>query len=231
MSYEFDWSVLWQYRGLILIGLWNTLFLFFFGTVFSVAVGTIVGVCGVARNPILRLFAETYVEFNRNTPLIVKLFFLYFGLALDEFEAAIIGLTLHQSAYIGEVVRAGIQSIPQTQMEAGLSSGLTRIQVMRKIILPQAFVIVIPPMTTQVAEVLKNTPIAMTITIQELTFQIRQIESYSFRGFEAATAATLIYLLIILILAVIAVALEHHFRVRRFRTKTQIAQVLLGTGA
>jgi polar amino acid transport system permease protein len=115
---------------------------------------------------------------------------------------------MHQSAYMAEVVRAGIESIAVGQMEAGLSSGMTRLQVMRKIILPQGLVIVIPPLTTQVLETLKNSSIAMTIAIPELTFQTQQIEAYSFRGFEAATAATVMYLLMGVMIAGGSVALE-----------------------
>ena len=109
---------------------------------------------------------------------------------------------------MAEIVRSGIESISAGQMEAALSSGLTRFQAMRRIILPQGLVIVIPPLTTQVLETLKNTSVAMTIAIPELTFQTQQIEAYSFRGFEAATAATLMYLAIGVVVAAIAIGLE-----------------------
>jgi polar amino acid transport system permease protein len=208
MKYQFYWPVLLQYADLLLEGLRITLFLFAVGTILSMILGAIFGMLGASRLRALRILGEVYVEVNRNTPLVVKLFFLYFGFGMDAYHAAIIGLAAHQSAYMAEIVRSGIESISGGQMEAALSSGLTRFQAMRRIILPQGLVIVIPPLTTQVLETLKNTSIAMTIAIPELTFQTQQIEAYSFRGFEAATAATLMYLAIGVVVAAIAIGLE-----------------------
>lgn len=208
MKYQFYWPVLLQYADLLLEGLRITLFLFAVGTILAMALGGIFGTLGASRFRALRIVGEVYVEVNRNTPLVVKLFFLYFGFGMDAYHAAIIGLAAHQSAYMAEIVRSGIEAISAGQMEAALSSGLTRFQAMRRIILPQGLVIVIPPLTTQVLETLKNTSVAMTIAIPELTFQTQQIEAYSFRGFEAATAATLMYLAIGVIVAAIAIGLE-----------------------
>lgn len=208
MKYQFYWPVLLQYADLLMEGLRITLLLFAVGTILSMILGAIFGMVGASRFRALRILGEVYVEVNRNTPLVVKLFFLYFGFGMDAYQAAIIGLAAHQSAYMAEIVRSGIESISAGQMEAALSSGLTRFQAMRRIILPQGLVIVIPPLTTQVLETLKNTSIAMTIAIPELTFQTQQIEAYSFRGFEAATAATLMYLAIGVVVAAIAIGLE-----------------------
>ena len=208
MKYQFYWPVLLQYADLLMEGLRITLLLFAVGTILSMILGAIFGMLGSSRLRALRILGEVYVEVNRNTPLVVKLFFLYFGFGMDAYYAAIIGLAAHQSAYMAEIVRSGIESISAGQMEAALSSGLTRFQAMRRIILPQGLVIVIPPLTTQVLETLKNTSIAMTIAIPELTFQTQQIEAYSFRGFEAATAATLMYLAIGVVVAAIAMGLE-----------------------
>lgn len=208
MKYQFYWPVLLQYADLLMEGLRITLLLFAVGTILSMLLGAIFGMLGSSRMRAMRILGEVYVEVNRNTPLVVKLFFLYFGFGMDAYHAAIIGLAAHQSAYMAEIVRSGIESISTGQMEAALSSGLTRFQAMRRIVLPQGLVIVIPPLTTQVLETLKNTSIAMTIAIPELTFQTQQIEAYSFRGFEAATAATLMYLAIGVVVAAIAMALE-----------------------
>ena len=208
MKYQFYWPVIWQYRGLLLDGFAITMALFAAGTVSSILLGTFVGVAGASERRWARVLGEIYVEINRNTPLVVKLFLLYFGCGLDAYPAAIVGLAIHHSAYVGEIVRAGIQSIPRGQTEAALSTGMSRFQVARYVILPQAFVIIIPPITTQILEVLKNSSIAMTISIPELTFQTQQIEATSFRGFEAATAATLAYLAVAAVIALGAFALE-----------------------
>ena len=217
MKYKFYWPVIWEYRVLLLDGLVTTLLLFAAGTLLSVALGIVMGSVGSSRDRWLRRFGEIYVEVNRNTPLVVKLFLLYFGSGLDAYSSAILGLALHHSAYMAEVIRSGIQSIPSGQIEAGRATGLTRLQVIRHITLPQALVIVIPPLTTQILEVLKNSSIAMTITIPELTFQTQQIEANTFRGFEAATAATLAYLIIAALIAGAAIALERALMERRRR--------------
>lgn len=229
MKYQFYWPVLLQYADLLLEGLRITLFLFAVATTLSMILGVIFGALGTSRFRALRILAEVYVEAIRNTPLVVKLFFLYFGFGMDAYHAAIIGLAAHQSAYMAEIVRSGIESISAGQMEAALSTGLTRFQAMRRIILPQGVVIVIPPLTTQVLETLKNTSVAMTIAIPELTFQTQQIEANSFRGFEAATAATLMYLAIGVIVAACAIVLEWWLVKRRSITWTAPRPVVATT--
>ena len=203
MGYKFYWPVLWEYRETLLQGFLLTIQLFFICSALSLILGMIFGIFGTSRRLWLRLIAEAYVEFNRNIPMIVQLFFLYFAFGMDAFFASVVGLSIHQSAYMAEVIRSGIQSLPRGQFEAGLSTGLPVTGVLRYIILPQALVIVIPPLITQFLEVLKNSSIAMTITVTELTFQTQQIESFTFRGFEAATAVTLIYLFLSLIIAAV----------------------------
>lgn len=225
MKYEFYWPVLWQYRDLLVQGLKITIFLFLVSTIAALVVGALFGILGAGKSRILRFVSEVFVEFNRNTPMVVKLFFLYFGFGLDAYVAAIVGLTLHQSAYMAEVIRAGIQSVPPGQMSAAQSTGLNRIQALRHVVLPQALVLVIPPLTTQIIETLKNSSIAMTIAIPELTFQTQEIETLTFRGFEAATAATLIYLMIGLVVSVGAIVLERWLSRRLHVAETAKPQI------
>lgn len=215
MGVDIYWPVLWQYRSVLLDGLYTTLFLFSVSALAALVPGILVGVIGSTRSRLLNFIADWYVEIIRNTPLVVKLFFLYFGLGMNAFPAAILGLALHQGAYIAEIVRAGIKTIARGQMDAGLSSGLTNWQVFRHVILPQAIVATIPPLTSQVLEVLKNSSIAMTITVQELTYQTQEVEVLSFRGFEAATAATLAYLGVGLVISGLAFFLEWWLTDRR----------------
>jgi len=208
MTYHFYWPVLWQYRHLLWEGTLLTLQLFALCAVLSLVLGTIFGTMGASHRPGHRLMAEIYVELGRNVPIVVQLFFLYFALGLDAFSAAVIGLSVHESAYMAEIFRAGILSLPAGQLEAGLATGLSRAATFRYVILPQAFAIIVPPLTTQIIEVLKNSSIASTITITELTFQTQQIETLTFRGFEAATAVTLIYLFLSLCIAAIMHVIE-----------------------
>ena len=108
---------------------------------------------------------------------------------------------LHQSAYIADVTSAGLRSVSHGQLEAAWSCGHSNIQAFRYVLLPQAIGIVIPPLTTQYIEILKNSAILSMIAVEDLTFQTQMIEIESFRGFEAATAATLMYLIVALAIA------------------------------
>jgi polar amino acid transport system permease protein len=161
----------------------------------------------------LKLFrwsACVFLEFTRNTPLLVQIFFWYFGsykllpTAVNEwlnntgfeFAAGLIALTIYTSAFIAEDIRSGVLSIPKEQMEAAQSSGFSYLRAMQYIILPQAVRITIPPLVNQFLNLAKNSSLAMTIGVMELTYQARQVESYTFKGFEAFTAATVVYLAI-----------------------------------
>jgi polar amino acid transport system permease protein len=118
-----------------------------------------------------------------------------------EFTAAVIALTVYTSAFIAEDVRSGVRSIPKEQMEAARSFGFSYIRAMQYVILPQATRIIIYPLINQFLNLTKNSSLAMTIGVAELTYQARQVESYTFKGYEAFTAATLLYLAISLVIS------------------------------
>ena len=110
-----------------------------------------------------------------------------------EFAAAVIALTIYTSAFIAEDIRSGVRSIPKEQMEAARSSGFSYLRSMLYIILPQAVRLTIPPLINQFLNLTKNSSLAMTIGVAELMYQARQVESYTFKGFEAFSAATIVY--------------------------------------
>ena len=163
--------------------------------------------------------------FRNNTPLLVQIFFWYFGSDAVlpkwlnqwlyeqdfEFAAGVIALTVYTAAFIAEEIRAGIFSIPKNQLEASRATGLSFIQGYRYVILPQAFRIIIPPLISQFLNLIKNSSLVMTIGVMELTYMARQIESYTFHGFEAFTVATLIYLIISLIVSFSITTYNKHF--------------------
>jgi len=169
--------------------------------------GLLIAVMRMSRVAPVRWFALGYLEFFRNTPLLVQIFFWYFGsykvlpkavndwLAATNFEfaAAVIALTIYTSAFIAEDIRSGVLAIPREQMEAARSSGFSYLRSMQYIILPQAVRISVPPLVNQFLNLTKNSSLAMTIGVAELTYQARQVESYTFKGFEAFTAATVVY--------------------------------------
>ena len=217
MAYNFDWSIALtgEYGGWIVDGVIMTLHISAVSIVFSMLLGTLIAVMRLTGVKPLEWFALAYTEFFRNTPLLVQIFFWYFGsyaILPDgvnqwlyqrdfEFAAGVIALTVYTSAFIAEEIRSGIFSIPKTQLEASRACGLSFIQAMRYVILPQAFRIIIPPLISQFLNLIKNSSLCMTIGVMELTYMARQIESYSFKGFEAFTVATLIYLVISLIVS------------------------------
>ena len=212
MNYQFDWAIVTsgKYFEWLVSGLQVTLKLSAVSIVLSFLLGLLIAMMRMSQVRPMRWFAHGYLEFFRNTPLLVQIFFWYFGsykvlpqsvndwLVRQDFEfaAAVIALTIYTSAFIAEDIRSGVRSIPKEQMEAARSSGFSYVRSMRYIILPQAVRLTIPPLVNQFLNLMKNSSLAMTIGVMELTYQARQVESYTFKGFEAFTAATLVYLVL-----------------------------------
>jgi polar amino acid transport system permease protein len=212
LSYQFDWGIVLtgKYAGWLVSGIITTIQLSLVAIVLSFLLGLLIAVMRMSNVSPVRWIAHGYLEFFRNTPLLVQIFFWYFGsykilptVVNDwlgttnfEFSAAVIALTIYTSAFIAEDIRSGIRSIPKEQMEAARSSGFSYLRSMQYIILPQAIRITIPPLINQFLNLTKNSSLAMTIGVAELTYQARQIESYTFKGYEAFSAATLVYVLI-----------------------------------
>ncbi len=217
MNYQFSWSVLWsgQTGSWLLQGLLTTLHLSIFGWLLAVSLGIVSGALRTTPVSPLRWLASAYVEFFRNVPLLVWMFFWYFGVppllpqALQdwlfehgvEFWAGVFALGVYHGARFSEVIRAGIQSIPKTQLEAALSTGLTVPQAYRLIIVPIALRLIIPPATNETLNLLKNSSVALTIGVAELTFQTRQIETYTAKALEALAGGTIIYLMLCVAIA------------------------------
>jgi His/Glu/Gln/Arg/opine family amino acid ABC transporter permease subunit len=239
MSYTFHWSVLWsgQTADWLLNGLLTTLEISSLAWLLALILGTVAGALRTASLPLPRWIASAYVEFFRNVPLLVWMFFWYFGMPpllpqglqdwlLDhgaEFWAGVCALGVYHGARFSEVIRAGIQSIPRTQFEAALSSGLTVWQSYRLIIVPIALRLILPPATNETLNLIKNSSVALTIGVAELTFQTRQIETYTARAFEALVAGTVIYLLLCVTIASFMAVVE-----RRVAIPGMIAQGIAG---
>ena len=215
-GYKFNWSVLYtvnptygeNFGFYLLYGLKVTLQITLVSSVIALILGTFFGLGRLSAFKPLYWVSTAYVEFFRNTPLLVQLFFWYFAMphALPaemrswvfglnfEFWCATIGLAIYTGSFMAEVIRAGLQSIDRGLLEASYSSGLSYFQIMRKIILPLAFQAIIPPLGSEFLNNMKNSSLAMVVGVADLTWQSQQIESLTFRGFEATTAATIIYL-------------------------------------
>ncbi len=226
LNYQFDWAIITsgQYFEWIVSGVKITLQLSVVSIALSFILGLLIAVMRMSQIKPILWFSHAYLEFFRNTPLLVQIFFWYFGSykilpqAVNdwmntmnfEFAAAVIALTIYTSAFIAEDIRSGVRSIPKEQMEAARSSGFSYLGSMYHIILPQAVRLTIPPLINQFLNLTKNSSLAMTIGVAELTYQARQVESYTFKGFEAFTAATLVYLGLSLIITWLVTLYSKH---------------------
>ncbi|MBO1114199.1 amino acid ABC transporter permease [Bordetella petrii] len=216
MNYTLDFGALLSngYPTLILGGLATTLEMTLLAWLLAFALGSLLAVLRMLNLRALNWLIMLYVAFHRNVPMLVHILLWYFGVAAivppalndainiigGEFFYATIAIGLVTAAYVSEDLRSAIRAIPRGQMEAARSLGLSYLQAMRKVILPQAFKISIPPLTNQTLLLFKNTSLAMAIGLVELTGAGREIESATFKTFEAYLVVTVLYLAISLLL-------------------------------
>lgn len=198
--------------GPLLWGLWTTLWISVVSGAFGLLIGLFTGLCRLSNNPTLRDLSTVYVELVRGTPLLVQIFIFYFFIGtvlnLSREFAGVAALALFTGAYVGEIVRAGVQSIARGQNEAARSLGLTAGQSMRHVILPQAFKRVLPPLAGQFISLVKDTSLVSVIAITELTKSGREAITTSFSTFEIWFCVAALYLVINLPLSQIASRLE-----------------------
>jgi len=212
MNYNWDWSVLitTPYFGWIISGLGWTLAVAICAWVIAFSLGSVIGIMRTINQPVIRTLGSGYVEIFRNIPLLVQMFLWYFifpellpeaagtwikrGIPLPEFWTAVICLGTYTASRVAEQVRAGINAISQGQRHAAMAIGLSPAQVYRYVLLPVSYRTIIPPLTSEFLGIFKNSSLALTIGVLELTAQTRQIEEYTFQGFEAFTAATILYI-------------------------------------
>jgi His/Glu/Gln/Arg/opine family amino acid ABC transporter permease subunit len=229
LRYAFDWSVLWHGPSgrWLLQGLGTTLAISGLAWLLAAALGILSGALRTVPWRPLRVAATVYVEFFRNVPLLVWMFFWYFGVPpllptafrewlFDhgaEFWAGMCALGVYHGARMSEVIRSGIQSIPRTLVEAAVAMGLTTFQVYRLVIVPVALRLIVPPATSESLNLLKNSSVALTISVAELTFQTRQIETYTAKAIEALTAGTVIYLVLCVAIATLMARVERRFAI------------------
>jgi His/Glu/Gln/Arg/opine family amino acid ABC transporter permease subunit len=229
VNYQFKWSVLWSGQSgvWLLQGLITTLEISALAWVLAAALGILSGALRTVPWKPARALATFYVEFFRNVPLLVWMFFWYFGVPpllpravqdwifnhRAEFWAGMFALGVYHGARMSEVIRSGIQAIPRTQFEASVAMGLTTFQAYRLVIVPIALRLIVPPATSESLNLLKNSSVALTISVAELTFQTRQIETYTAKAVEALTAGTVIYLVLCVGIAAIMARVERRFAI------------------
>ncbi|HEY0918898.1 amino acid ABC transporter permease [Devosia sp.] len=199
MEYNFRFAAVLRYWDEIVEGVLLTLQLSATTMVIGLAIGLGVAALSTSSNPWLRLPARGYVELIRNTPLLVQLFIVFFGLPslgvrLNANDAAVIALSINLGAYGAEIIRAGIESIRRSQVEAGRALGLTALQTFRHVVLFQALKAIYPALASQFVLLMLATSIVSAIGASELFHQAAFIESRTFRSFEAYTLITISYL-------------------------------------
>ena len=226
-----------RYWELLVSGLGWTLAVSAAAWSIALVLGSVIGTVRTTPNAWLTRLGNAWVELFRNIPLLVQMFLWYFVVpefvpplkrwvvAADpshaQFLSAVLCLGLFTSARVAEQVRAGIQSLPRGQRMAGMALGLTQLQVYRYVLLPMAFRIVIPPLTSETMNLIKNSSIALTIGLAELTFRAREIGEFTFNFFEAFSAATLIY---------VAIAMAANRVMARVERRTAVPGYIAGAG-
>jgi polar amino acid transport system permease protein len=199
VRYDFNFRVVFANLDLLLQGAWLTIQL----SALTMALGLLVGIAvalGLTSGPrAVKWAGRAYVEVIRNTPLLVQLFLVFFGLPslgvkLTAGQAAVVALTINLGAYATEIVRAGIEAIHRSQIEAGLALGLSRLQVFRYVVLFPALQVVYPALASQFVLLMLATSVVSQIAAQELLYAAGFLESRTFRSFEIYLTTTFIYL-------------------------------------
>ena len=247
MQYNWNWSIFWAqapdgtgiYLWWLVSGVGWTLATALLAWVIALALGATIGTLRTTPLAWVVRLGNTYVELFRNIPLLVQMFLWYFVLpellpkALGDFLKqmvppwasfwpAVLCLGFYTSARVAEQVRAGIQALPRGQRMAGTALGLTLPQAYRHVLLPQAFRIILPPLTSEFMNIIKNSAVALTIGLMELTARARAMQEFTFQVFEAFTAATLIYIFITLIVV---------YGMRRVEQRVRVPGLISAGGA
>jgi glutamate/aspartate transport system permease protein len=225
VNYHWNWHIFLEpdptgagtYLDMLLSGLLVTIETSLVAWIIALAVGTVIGILRTLPSKAASAIGFVYVEFFRNMPLLVQLFLWFFvlpellpaawGLWLKQlphapFDTAAIGIGLFMSVRVAEQLRAGIGSLPRGQKMAATALGLTTAQVYAYVLLPMAFRIILPPLTSEFLNTIKNTAVAITVGLIELTGAARSMQEFSFQVFEAFTGATVMYLVINIVVVV-----------------------------
>lgn len=218
MNYHWNWGLLFAqpYAGWLLSGLGWTTTLSIAAWAVALPVGLCVGIAHLSASRPLFWSSRFYVSVFRNIPLLLQMFVWFFmvpellparmglwfkrDLPDPEFWTAVLALAFYTSGRLAELFRAGLQAVPRGQRMAAAAAGMSEAQTLRHVIIPQALRIVLPPLTSEFLSIVKNSSLALTIGVLELTAQSRQIENFTFHGFEAFGAATAFYVMVALVL-------------------------------
>jgi|TARA_B110000116_G_scaffold78639_1_gene68189 His/Glu/Gln/Arg/opine family amino acid ABC transporter permease subunit len=217
MDFEFKWHVLLRYQSFLIDGVLITIQMALIGMAIALTLGLVIALMGKSGIKILVIFSDIYIQIFRAIPLFVYLIWMFYGAAMltginvPAFATAVICLSMTHSAFMAETYRAGIESVPKGHTEAGLSVGLSRFQVMRYIILPQAIRTILPPIGNEFVIVFKSTTILGIIGVDELVRKAQFATTLSFRPFELYSAVAVIFVIMVIIISRFNLFLERKF--------------------
>lgn len=221
MNYHFNWSVIWRNADQLLSGLGLALIIAVLALGAGCLIGMALALCRQSKSRLLRVPATCLVELLRNSPLLVLVFYVYFGLPavgiriLNDFESFTLALAVYAGAYLCEIFRAGLASIPVAYIEAGKGIGLTSLQRLRYVVLPILFRIVLPSLSTAFISLFKDTSFAAAIGVHELTFEARTINVNTFQVIETWIVAAGLYLVTSYLIALLLRRVERRFAMVR----------------
>ena len=201
-SYRFRWDTVWNSLDFLMSGLQMTLFLSAVTLVLAMALGLVLAGLDLSRWRALRWIGVSFGEVIRNTPILVQLLWVYyvlpivFGLRIDAVMALIIGLSIYQAAFISEVYRSGIQAVPKGHREAAQVLGLTPVQSFRRIVLPQAVRMTLPPLASNFVQLIKFSSLGAVISVNEITRRGMELSASTFRPLEIFTFIAVVYFFI-----------------------------------
>ena len=217
IDYNFNFDPVWRDFDLLLEGLLLGLRLAFVALLIGTVIGLLLGYARVARRRWRRALAWVYVEISRNTPILLLIFFVFFGLpelgiyALDKYESFTLALAIYAGAYLAEVFRAALSSIPSQYVEAAKAIGLRPWQRQRYVVWPVMFRICLPALSNNFISLFKDTSLAAAIAVPELTFYARQINVNTFRVIETWLVASILYLVVCYAIAFLLRRVERRY--------------------
>ncbi len=212
-----SWAVVTNNLNIFIEGALLTLKISAYSLAFSIPIGIIIGLLRVSNKKIFALPAIWYIEFVRGVPLLVLLIWIYFVLGkyfnLGSYISAILALAAFSGAFVAEIVRAGIEAVPRGQMEAARSSGMTYLQAMKLVILPQALRMVLPPMASQFIILIKDSSLVSVISVVDLTLVGKNLVATTFRPIEIWTFIAVLYFAMTSTLSLIIRYFENKYKI------------------
>lgn len=211
-----DWSIIARYAPFFVTGAWMTLFISVFGIALALLTGLLCAAIETAHVPVLRQVVRVYVEISRNTPLLVQLYFLYFGLPKLGFvwsaeACAIIGLGFLGGSYMAEAMRAGLQAVPEAQRENAYMLGFTKAQTMTRVVVPQAISSAVPGVIANVIFLVKESSVVSAIALADVMYMTKDLIGMTYSTYEALFLLIVTYLVILLPISILGTWLERRF--------------------